>query len=149
MEVGIGGAKALLGRRPASFVASPPSSFTASSSSIFHSASPESLVSSPAFYLEQQTDHVYCYARNDRPFLLIPYEYEGVPHHYEPDYIVRLKNGKFLLLEVKGEEDEQDRAKYQAARRWIAAVNNWGRLGAWDFMVCRNPQTLPKMIAEV
>ena len=94
-----------------------------------------------AFYLEQQTDHVFCYVRNDRPFLLIPYEYEGVQHHFEPDYVVRLRNGQTLILEMKGEEDDQDRQKYQAARRWVAAVNNWGRLGAWDFAVCRDPQT--------
>ena len=68
-----------------------------------------------AFYLEQQTDHVFCYVRNDRPFLLIPYEYEGVQHHYEPDYLVSLRKGKTLILETKGEEDDQDRAKYQAA----------------------------------
>ena len=49
-----------------------------------------------AFYLEQQTDHVMCYVRNDRPFLLMPYEYEGVARQYEPDYIVKLKNGKTL-----------------------------------------------------
>lgn len=100
-----------------------------------------------AFYLEQQTDHVYCYVRNDKPFLLIPYDYEGVPHHFEPDYIVRLKNGKTLVLEMKGEETDQDRAKYQAARRWITAVNNWGRLGVWEFSVCHDPQVLPRLIA--
>lgn len=100
-----------------------------------------------AFYLEQQTDHVYCYARNDRPFLLIPYEYEGVQHHYEPDYLVRLMNGKTLLLEMKGEESDQDRAKHQAARRWISAVNNWGQLGVWDVLVCRDPHRLAQEIA--
>lgn len=101
-----------------------------------------------AFYLEQQTDHVFCYVRNDRPFLLIPYEYEGVQHHYEPDYILRMKSGKTTVLEMKGEEDDQDRAKHQAARRWITAVNNWGRLGVWDFLVCRDPQMLPKFLAQ-
>jgi type III restriction enzyme len=100
-----------------------------------------------AFYLEQQTDHVLCYARNDRPFLLIPYEYEGVQHHYEPDYLVRLRNKRTLILETKGEEDDQDRAKYQAARRWITAVNNWGRLGSWEFAVCRDPALIPRQIA--
>ncbi|MBI4330445.1 MAG: hypothetical protein HY673_04090 [Chloroflexi bacterium] len=60
---------------------------------------------------------------------------------------MRLKNGKMLVLEVKGEEDDQDRAKYQAARRWVTAVNNWGRLGVWDFAVCRDPQMLGKMMA--
>lgn len=101
-----------------------------------------------AFYLEQQTDHVFCYVRNDRPFLLIPYEYEGVQHHYEPDYILRMKSGKTTVLEMKGEEDDQDRAKHQAARRWVTAVNNWGRLGVWDFLVCRDPQMLPKLLAQ-
>jgi len=100
-----------------------------------------------AFYLEQQTEHVHSYVRNDRPFLLIPYEYEGAPHYYEPDYLVRLRNGKMLVLEVKGEEDDQDRAKHQAAQRWVTAVNNWGRLGVWDFAVCRDAQRLPSLIA--
>jgi type III restriction enzyme len=102
-----------------------------------------------AFYLEQQTDHVFCYVRNDRPFLLIPYEYEGVQHHYEPDYLVSLRKGKTLILETKGEEDDQDRAKYQAARRWVTAVNNWGRLGGWNFLVCRDPALIPRQIAHM
>ena len=87
--------------------------------------------------------------RNDRPFLLIPYEYEGAQHHFEPDYLVRLKSSKTLVLEMKGEEDEQDRAKYQAARRWITAINNWGRLGIWDFQTCRDPQGLPRLLMQV
>ena len=29
-----------------------------------------------------------------------------------------------------------------AARRWVAAVNHWGTLGEWDFLVCRDPQRL-------
>jgi len=99
--------------------------------------------------LEQQNNHVSCYARNDRAFLLIPYEYEGVQHHFEPDYLVRLMNGMTLILEMKGEENEQDRAKYQAARRWIIALNNWGRLGRWDFALCRDPHLLPGIIVGI
>ena len=30
----------------------------------------------------------------------------------------------------------------QAARRSVSAVNRWGRLGEWDFLVCRDPQSL-------
>ncbi|MFZ1947122.1 MAG: DEAD/DEAH box helicase family protein [bacterium] len=102
-----------------------------------------------AFYLEQQADHVFCYVRNAPAFLLIPYEYEGVDQRYEPDYLVRLRNGKTILLEIKGEEDDSDKAKHQAARRWIAAVNNWGRLGSWDFLVCRDPHVLPRQLAAL
>lgn len=102
-----------------------------------------------AFYLEQHTDLVPFYARNDRPFLLIPYEYEGADHHFEPDYLVRLANHRTLVLEMKGEEDDQDRAKQQAARRWIEAVTNWGRLGRWEFAVCRDLHMLPEILRKL
>ena len=37
---------------------------------------------------------------------------------------------------------DQDRAKHQAAKRWVSAVNNWGQLGRWAFHVCKDPQML-------
>ncbi|MBN1888796.1 MAG: DEAD/DEAH box helicase family protein [Thermoflexales bacterium] len=82
------------------------------------------------------------YARNDQLGLLIPYEYQAVSHHYEPDFLVRMKNGLTLILEIKGDEPEQARAKHEAAMRWVAAVNNWGQLGRWDFHVNRAPEAL-------
>jgi len=33
------------------------------------------------------------------------------------------------ILQVKGYESEQDRAKESVAQRWIAAVNSWGEVG--------------------
>ncbi len=36
----------------------------------------------------------------------------------------------------KGKKDEKDDAKWTAARRWVAAVNAWGKLGHWDHEVC-------------
>jgi type III restriction enzyme len=48
------------------------------------------------------------------------------------------------VLEIKGLETEQDKAKHEAARKWTAAVNNWGRLGKWAFHVSRDPQMLEK-----
>jgi len=93
-----------------------------------------------AFYLEKERDVVNFYVRNDRPFLLVPYQFEGVSHYYEPDYIVRLLDGTTLLLEVKGRRGDEENAKHQAARRWCSAVNNWGNLGKWSFLECRDPQ---------
>jgi type III restriction enzyme len=63
------------------------------------------------------------YARNDHLEFSIPYEYLGVSHAYVPDYVVRFADGTTLFLEIKGHEDDQDRAKHQAAKRWLAAVN--------------------------
>ena len=109
---------------------------------------------SVAFRLEQCVGQgsVRCYARNDALGLVIPYEYMGVAHHYQPDFLVRLNLLGIdwtLVLEVKGYEDDQTKAKHGAAKRWVAAVNNWGKLGRWGFHVCRDPALLEREIAHL
>ena len=68
--------------------------------------------------------------------------FRGIPRAYFPDFLVRLADGSTLVLEIKGQEDEEDRAKHAAADRWVTAVNNWGKLGRWRRWVCRDPQLL-------
>lgn len=102
--------------------------------------------SSVAFRLEA-SEVVERYVRNDHLGLLIPYEFQGVDHTYEPDLIVRLKSGLNVLLEVKGFEDAQTTAKHHAARRWVGAVNNAKEHGDWQFHVCRDPQILERELA--
>jgi type III restriction enzyme len=104
--------------------------------------------SSAGFRLEQ-SEAVKYYARNDHLGLTIPYEYQGVDHAYEPDFLVRLQNGVTVVLEIKGYEDDQTKAKHNAARRWVDAVNNWGELGKWHFHVCHDPQRLDKELARI
>jgi type III restriction enzyme len=103
---------------------------------------------SAAFRLEQ-SKAVDFYARNDHLEFVIPYEYLGNPHSYTPDFLVRLVNGVTLILEIKGYEDDQDLAKHQAAKRWIAAVNYWGQLDEWAFHVCRDPQLLEQELSLI
>jgi len=91
---------------------------------------------------------IFSYVRNDRLEFNIPYEFYGNPQVYEPDFIVRLQNSVHLVLEIKGQSREENEAKYQAARRWVTAVNHWGRLGKWDFLVCWDPQRLGEQIAN-
>jgi len=97
----------------------------------------------------EQSDVVACYVRNDHLELRIPYEHDGMPHHYEPDFIVRLTNGVHLILEIKGFEPDRVLAKHAAAKRWISAVNNWGKLKKWDFLVCRDPQWLGQALNQL
>ena len=103
------------------------------------------------FQLEQLAVRgiVECYARNDHLQFNIPYERYGEPHAYEPDFIVRISNGVHVVIEIKGRELEDTPAKHQAAQRWVTAVNYWGRLGKWDFLVCRDPQLLGLRLTEV
>lgn len=102
------------------------------------------------FQIEQavQNGVARTYARNDRLEFTIPYERYGLPHVYEPDFLVKLANGTTLVVEIKGREPEGTEAKHQAASRWVQAVNNWGELGKWDFVVCRDPQKLGVVLAE-
>lgn len=55
-----------------------------------------------------------------------------------------VSNGVTVVLEIKGFEDDQTKAKHTAANRWVEAVHNWGQLRRWAFHVCRNPQLLDK-----
>ena len=48
---------------------------------------------------------VECYARNYRLEFTIPYELYGEPRAYEPDFIVRLRTGVHVVLEIKGAPD--------------------------------------------
>lgn len=106
---------------------------------------------SAAFQLEKlaQEGVVYCYARNDRLELNVPYELYGVPRVYEPDFLVRLANSVTVLLEIKGKNYDNADVKHQAARRWADAINHWGQLGCWDFLACRNPQQLSEELANL
>lgn len=103
---------------------------------------------SAAFRLEQAVAEglVQCYAKNEGLELNIPYEFLGASHAYYPDFLVRLCDGSTLLVETKGRETEQDRAKHEAAKRWCRAVTRWGQLGRWRFQVCRDPQELLRLV---
>ena len=62
---------------------------------------------------------------------------------------MRLADESRLVLEIKGRESDEDRAKHEAAKRWVAAINNWGKLGSWRFHVCRDPQRLGSELQEM
>jgi len=102
---------------------------------------------SVAFYLEQ-SDLVESYVRNDHLDFAIDYEFNGSKHAFMPDFLVKLKNGINLILEVKGFEDEQARAKHEAAKRWCEAVSDWGEMGKWRFDVCKDPKKLKGILAS-
>jgi type III restriction enzyme len=104
--------------------------------------------SSVAFQLET-SPLVRSYARNDHLDLAVPYQFGGAQHTFLPDLVVALTNGTHLLLEVKGYETEQDRQKYEAAKRWCEAVTTWGQMGRWEFRDCKQGASVPAILAEV
>ncbi|NLI12963.1 BPTD_3080 family restriction endonuclease [Pelotomaculum propionicicum] len=85
---------------------------------------------SEAFELDHN-DNVAACVKNDHLGFEILYIYKGVVRKYRPDFLVRLTNGKMLVLEVKGREDEQSKTKRKFLNEWVQAVNAHGGFGRW------------------
>src|SRR6266478_1835769 len=45
----------------------------------------------------------------------ITYSFKDVIHKFRPDFLVRLTSGKSLILEIKGQDDQQQQTKRCAA----------------------------------
>ena len=89
---------------------------------------------SEAFELDRNPD-VIAWAKNDHLGFTISYVYRGVIHKYYPDFLIKLKNGTTLVLEVKGKDDQQNRTKREYLKEWVEAVNADGRFGKWNWDV--------------
>jgi len=95
---------------------------------------------------------VECFARNDHMGLVIQYGYLDVDHDYTPDFVVRLTNALQVVVEVKGymfDADDRVNEKNQAAKKWVAAVNNLGDFGTWEFLICHKVEQLPARLEEL
>jgi type III restriction enzyme len=93
------------------------------------------------------------YVRNYKLDFTIPYRFAEANHWYIPDFIVVLAIDPTdttarlnFVLEIKGEEDERDRAKAVGAQRWVDAVNYAGTYGRWHYAVCKDVDSLRTMI---
>jgi type III restriction enzyme len=81
--------------------------------------------------LLETSDCVLAYAKNDHLGFRVQYLWNGATRRYVPDFLVRLTNGKTLVLEINGEDSEQNPAKRAAMDAWVAAVNAKGGFGVW------------------
>lgn len=74
---------------------------------------------------------VAAWAKNDHLGFHVLYSWRGSKRRYVPDFLVRLTNGGFLVLEIKGRTGEEAQAKRAAMRQWAKAVNGHGGFGTW------------------
>jgi type III restriction enzyme len=82
------------------------------------------------------------WAKNDHLGFEIYYLWQGQTKTYFPDYLIKFDNNRHLILEVKGQERDQDKAKWAAIEEWVRAVNAAGNFGVWKFEVLKNPKDL-------
>ena len=98
-----------------------------------------------------ELDHsplVNAWVKNDHLGFEVLYVYRGVVRKYRPDFIIRLKSGKMLVLETKGQPDEQSRTKQLALDQWTKAVNQHGGFGRWFSAVSYNPGEIRDILVK-
>jgi type III restriction enzyme len=80
----------------------------------------------------EQHPHVQAYAKNDHLGFQVHYLWNGSRRRFVPDFLVRLTTGRTLVLEIKGEDADQHKAKRAALGAWVQAVNTKGGFGTWS-----------------
>lgn len=91
---------------------------------------------------------VSAYARNERLGFQIYYLFGGSRRRFLPDFIVRLTNGVNLIVELKGQDSPQDKAKRDETNRWVDAINAKGGFGRWSFDVAFQPAQVQDLLAR-
>lgn len=96
---------------------------------------------------DHEIDEVEAWVKNDHMGFTIPYIHKGILKSYFPDFIVKFKGNKYLMLEIKGKEREQDQTKWESAELWCSALNNdkdsWGE---WKFRVVKNKPMINDLV---
>ena len=103
-----------------------------------------------AFVLDHSPE-VAAWVKNDHLGFEVFYVYRGVVRKYRPDYdtlLIRLKSGDMLVLETKGQDDEQNKTKRRFLDEWVTAVNAHGGFGRWGWDVSRAPGEIQGILAS-
>ena len=100
---------------------------------------------SEAFELDR-SPNVAAWAKNDHLGFEITYSFKGVIRKFRPDYLVRLSTGKTLILEVKGQDNQEQQTKREFLAEWVRAVNGHGGFGTWAADVSHYPSDIHEIL---
>jgi len=95
-----------------------------------------------------RNENVDSWVKNDHLGFEIGYTFQGIYHKYRPDFIIKLRNGKHLVLEVKGQDTQKDKTKREFLDEWIRAVNSQGGFGKWEWAVSKNTKDILGLIDD-
>lgn len=100
---------------------------------------------SEAFELDRSS-HVAAWVKNDHLGFEITYSFRGIIRKFRPDYLVRLASGKMLILEVKGQDNQEQQTKREFLSEWVRAINAQGGFGTWAADVSRYPSDIHEIL---
>ena len=88
------------------------------------------------------------FVKNDHLGFVIHYNHKGVIRKYYPDFIIKLRNGNHLVLEVKGVDSQQNQTKREYLNEWVKSVNNHGGFGKWSWDVSFDPNDIGEILKK-
>ncbi|MEO5963012.1 MAG: DEAD/DEAH box helicase family protein, partial [Thermomonas sp.] len=94
----------------------------------------------------ETSPYVRAYAKNDHLGFQVHYMWNGARRRFVPDFLIKLANGKTLVLEIKGEDSEQNKAKRSALDAWVKGVNAKGGFGVWCWEVAFEPSHIQDIL---
>jgi type III restriction enzyme len=100
---------------------------------------------SEAYFLVR-SGMVKSFVKNDHLGFFILYNFNGVIRKFYPDFLIRLINGDYLILETKGVDDLQNQTKREFLKEWVKAVNIHGGFGKWHWDVSFHPADIEDKI---
>ena len=99
-------------------------------------------------YALDRHSNVASWVKNDHIGFAILYNYQGVVRKYYPDFMIRLVNGDYLILETKGQDSPQNKTKRAFLDEWVKAVNHHGGFGKWKWAVSFHPTDLEGILND-
>lgn len=102
---------------------------------------------SEAYFLDK-SDLVTSFVKNDHLGFFILYNFKGVIRKYYPDFMIRLANEEYLILETKGVDSQQNQTKREFLNEWVKAVNSHIGFGKWHWDVSFHPSDLGQILKK-
>jgi type III restriction enzyme len=101
-------------------------------------------------YLEAKTINesnvVKSFVKNDHLNFVVYYNYQGVVRRFFPDFLIKLTTGENLIVETKGQDNEQNKTKRAYLDEWCRAINQQGGFGKWSWAVSFDPNDLDQIL---
>jgi type III restriction enzyme len=97
---------------------------------------------------DDTSNAVDAWVKNDHLGFEILYIWQGVVKKYRPDFLIRLANRLNLVLEVKGQDTQENRTKRQFLGDWVKAVNEHGGFGKWTWDLSLQPKDVVDILAK-
>ena len=102
----------------------------------------------PSFLSSSSLGRWSAYAKNDHLGFQIYYLWNGSRRRFVPNFLIRLSNGKTLVLEIKGEDSDQNKAKRAALEAWVKAINARSGFGVWRWDVALEPAEIQDIVIK-